>query len=126
MQPGSSRTDASALARIAARNSSRRTGSICRWTIRLNTRSRSGREDDDAVVVGPQLVTGGEGRAAEGDRYVAFARAGLGALARVGPERLDPERQAGQGRGVADGTVHHEAGPAGVHPALRGDVTPPG
>src|SRR3954466_12576260 len=105
MQPGSSRTDASALARIAARNSSRRTGSICRWTTRLNTTSRSGREDDDAVVVGPQLVAGGEGRGAEADRHVAFAGAGLGALAGVGPEGLEAEGQAGQCGRVADRTV---------------------
>src|SRR5690606_41882620 len=46
--------------------------------------------DQDAVLVAVEPRLGGEHHAAEGDRRVQQAGAGLGGLARGGAERLDP------------------------------------
>jgi hypothetical protein len=52
-----------------------------------------------------------EGHAAEAHWHVDLAGGQLGALAGVGAEGLDPDVQAAQRLGVADGAVHHQPGP---------------
>ena len=62
-----------------------------------------------------------EGDAAEGDGHVALSPAVLRALPRVGGERLHADRDRRERPGVADGAVHHDAGPA-VAGAERGEL----
>ncbi len=52
--------------------------------------------DDDPVVVTVGDVAGHEGDAAEADRNITLAIAGLGALARIGAQRLDADLKGAQ------------------------------
>jgi hypothetical protein len=68
-------------------------------------RGRSGRQDDDPVVVGGELVTGVEGDLAGGHRHLLLARARFRALAGERAQRTDADRHLGEQGDVPDGAV---------------------
>src|SRR3546814_7701316 len=61
---------------------------------------------EDAVRIGPHVLAGREHDAGHHDRFVDHSHAVLRALARVGAQRLDAERQLRQGDAIAHRAVH--------------------
>src|ERR1700736_2749483 len=68
--------------------------------------------DDDSVVVAVGDFAWHKSDSTELDVDVAFTGAGLGALARVGAQRLDPDVDAAQRGRIANGAVDDDARPA--------------
>src|ERR1700755_1105120 len=79
-------------------------------------------DDDDTVVVAVGYLPGNEHHAAEVDSHVALTLAGLGALTRVGAQRLDPDVEAAQRSGVADRAVDDQPRPSVVDAQTGDDV----